>query len=145
MRLQSVPLFARWRSYWEQPVPIAPLATFRVVFGAVMVFSVLRFWYLGWIEDHFIDTRLAFKYYGFGWVEALPPPGMYAVHALMLAGALGIMLGAWYRLSALTYFLTFTYVELIDLTYYLNHYYFVSIASLLLALAPAHRRFSVDV
>lgn len=145
MRLQSVPLFVRWRSYAEQPVPIAPLATFRVVFGAVMVFSVLRFWYLGWIEDHFIDTRLAFKYYGFGWVEALPPAGMYAVHALMLAGALGIMLGLWYRLSAITYFVTFTYVELIDLTYYLNHYYFVSIASLLLALAPAHRRFSVDV
>ena len=51
---------------WLQaPVSIAPLVTFRLVFGAVMVFSTLRFWYLGWIEEHFIDTRFTFKFFGF--------------------------------------------------------------------------------
>ncbi len=134
----------RWLALLDRPVSIAPLVTFRIVFGAVMVFSVLRFWSLGWIEDHFINTQITFKYFGFHWVQLLPPFWMYLLHALMLLGAIGITVGLWYRLSALLYFLTFTYVELIDLTYYLNHYYFVSITSFLLISVPANRRFSID-
>ncbi len=129
----------------NKPVSIAPLVVFRLVFGALMVFSVLRFWYLGWIEDHFINAQFTFKYYGFEWVQVLSPWGMYALHAAMLVGALGILLGWFYRLSALVFFLTFTYVELIDLTYYLNHYYFVSLVAFCMVFVPAHRRFSFDV
>lgn len=109
-----------------------------------MVFSTLRFWYLGWIEEHFIDTQITFKYFGFEWVQLLSPEGMYVLHALMLLGALGVWLGFFYRISASVFFLTFTYAWLIDLTYYLNHYYFVSIAAFLLILVPANRRFSLD-
>ena len=134
----------RWLAPLHRPVSIAPLVTFRLVFGAVMVFSVLRFWWLGWIEDHFIHTKVTFKYFGFYWVQLLPPFWMYVLHALLLAGAIGITIGLWYRFSALLHFLVFTYIELIDLTYYLNHYYFVSITSLLFVLVPANRRFSID-
>lgn len=133
-----------WREQLEQPVSIAPLIAFRLVFGLVMVFSVLRFMYLGWIEDHYIDTQLTFHYFGFEWVRLLPPFWMYVLHALMLLGALGITLGLLYRFSALLFLLTFSYTELIDLSYYLNHYYFVSIISFLLLLVPANRRFALD-
>ncbi|MCK6693173.1 MAG: HTTM domain-containing protein, partial [Thermoanaerobaculia bacterium] len=128
----------------DQPVSIAPLAVFRIVFGLLMLGSTIRFWALGWIEDHYIQSKVQFKYYGFEWVQLLPPAGMYALHVGMLLGALGIMLGYRYRWSALLFFLTFTYTELIDLTYYLNHYYFVSWVSLLLIFLPAHRYFSLD-
>ena len=124
--------------------PIAPLVSFRLVFGAVMLFSTLRFWYLGWIEEHFLQAKIHFKYFGFEWVQVLPAEWMYALHALMALAALGIMLGAFYRASAVLFFLSFTYVQLIDLTYYLNHYYFVSLTSLLLVFVPANGRFSVD-
>ena len=131
-------------AWLDEPVSIAPLVSFRLVFGAVMLFSTLRFWYLGWIEEHFVDTQFTFKFYGFEWVQLLPPAGMYALHVLMVLGALGVMLGLFYRLAAAIFFATFTYVWLIDLTYYLNHYYFVSIIAFLLILVPAHRRFSLD-
>ena len=130
---------------WQKEVNIAPLITFRLVFGVLMVFSTLRFWYLGWIEDHFVHTRFTFKYFGFEWVQLLSPELMYLLHGLMLLGAIGILLGAFYRFSALLFFLCFTYIELIDLTYYLNHYYFVSLISFLLIWVPANRRFSLDV
>lgn len=123
----------------------APLITFRIIFGLLMLYSTLRFWSLGWIEDHYLNTQVSFKYFGFAWVEVLPPAGMYALHVAMIAGALGIALGLFYRFSATLFFLSFTYTELIDLTYYLNHYYFVSLTSFLLIWVPAHRRFSVDV
>ncbi len=58
--------------------------------------------------------------------------------------AIGIALGAFYRWSATLFFLSFTYVELIDKTNYLNHYYFVSIIAFLLILVPANKAYSID-
>ncbi|MFK7968994.1 MAG: HTTM domain-containing protein [Bacteroidia bacterium] len=128
----------------NKPVSSAPLVSFRIIFGAVMVFSAARFMVSGWIEDHFVDIQFTFKYTGFEWVELLPPVWMYAIHVVMLLAAIGITIGLWYRVSAIVFFLSFTYVELIDLTWYLNHYYFVSLVSFLLIFVPANTRLSVD-
>lgn len=62
----------------------------------------------------------------------------------MTLAAIGLMIGFWYRLNSVLFFVTFTYVELIDKTYYLNHYYFVSIVAFLLMLVPAASAWSVD-
>jgi hypothetical protein len=118
---------------------------FRVLFGLLMAFNTLRFGYFGWIEDHFINPGFHFTYFGFGWVEPLPGPVMYALHVLAFLAALGIMLGWYYRLAAFLFFLLFTYFELIDLTYYLNHYYFISLMSALIIFMPLNRNFSLDV
>lgn len=130
---------------FQKQIPIGPLVVFRVVFGALMVFSTVRFVYLGWIEEHFIEPQFHFKFYGFGWVEVLPPFWMYVLHGVMLVSAIGVMLGLFYRISAVLLFLTFTYTELIDLTYYLNHYYFVSLICLLLIFIPANAFASLDI
>lgn len=110
-----------------------------------MVISCVRFIALGWIDEQYIQPTMHFPYQGFEWVVSLGSPGMYWVFGVMTAAALGIMLGAWYRVSAVVFFLCFTYVELIDKTYYLNHYYFVSLVAFLLCLVPAHRMYSIDV
>lgn len=128
----------------NKPVSPAPLAVFRVLFGAVMLFGVIRFAANGWIHELYIAPEYHFTYYGFGWVRSLGY-GMYVLFGLMGLSALGILLGWHYRLSALVFFLTFTYTELIDKTYYLNHYYFVSLVALLMIILPAHRHFSLDV
>jgi hypothetical protein len=85
-----------------------------------------------------------FTYYGFDWIHPLSESGMYVVFALMLIACVGILLGAFYRLSAVTFFLLFTYVELIDKTNYLNHYYFVSLISFIIIFLPANRHFALD-
>ncbi len=133
------------RSLLLKPVSIAPLVTLRVVIGAMLLFSTLRFWALGWIEDHYIYPLFHFKYFGFEWVEPLSATGMYAVHGLLIISSLGVILGLFYRLAAVLQFLLFSYIELIDLTYYLNHYYFVSIVCGLLIFVPANRAYSLDV
>jgi uncharacterized membrane protein YphA (DoxX/SURF4 family) len=132
-------------SYLQRPASIAPLVTFRIIFGALMIVSTVRFLLLGWVEDHYLQPGFHFKYYGFGWVTVLPAPGMYAVHLLLIIAAVCVMLGFYYRVASIALFLLFTYTELVDLTYYLNHYYFVSLVCLLLIMAPAHRHFSLDV
>ena len=131
--------------YLKQPVAVAPLVTVRVVYGLLMLVSTLRFMYRGWVADHYLDPVFHFSYPGFEWVKALDPAGMYLVHGLMILAALGVTLGLWYRGSAALLWLLFTYTELIDLTYYLNHYYFVSLFGLLMVVVPAGRAGSLDV
>ncbi len=132
-------------TFFNKRISIAPLATFRVVFGLVMFLSVLRFWLNGWIEEQYIIPDFHFKYFGFYWMPDLPDWGYYASFFIMAISALGIALGAFYRVSAVLFFLFFTGIELVDATYYLNHYYFVSIVSLVLIFVPAHRLHSLDV
>lgn len=110
-----------------------------------MLYSTLRYLAKGWVQEHLIAPKLHFTYFGFDWIKPLPLPFMYLVFILMLLACLGIILGFLYRFSTITFFLTFTYSELIDITYYLNHYYFISLVALLLIFVPANRAFSLDV
>lgn len=132
--------------HWlSRPYGIEPLVTFRILFGALMMVGALRFMQKGWIERLYIEPVLHFKFYGFEWVEALSPAGMYVLYTLIAVSAGLIMVGLFYRLAAVVFFLTFTYSELIDATNYLNHYYLVCLLALLLCFLPAHRTFSLDV
>ena len=130
--------------FFNASVSIAPLIVFRVLFGFMMALSILRFAFKGWISDLYITPEFYFSYWGFEWIKPLPGMAMYVVFGLMFIAAIGVMLGAFYRVSASLFFLLFTYVELIDKTNYLNHYYFVSLVALLLCFVPAHQGFSVD-
>lgn len=126
-------------------VPIGPLITFRICFGAIMLFSILRFWLNGWIKTQYIDPGFYFTYMGFDWVKPLGSTGMYLLFALMGVTALLVMIGLWYRMAIILFFLAFSYTELIDVTNYLNHYYFISIVSFLLVFIPANRSCALDV
>lgn len=128
----------------DQQVAIEPLAAFRILFGFLMFLSILRFLSNNWVELLYIQPSFHFKYFGFEWVKALPGNWMYLPFILMLVSSLGIMLGWKYRASALLFFLSFSYVELVDVTYYLNHYYFVSLVAFLLILLPANAAYSLD-
>jgi hypothetical protein len=136
--------FRKFNLSIQAPGSIAPLVVLRMVTGMLMLVGTVRFWWLGWIEDHYIQPAIHFSYYGFEWVTVLPAFWMYTLHSIMIAAAFCVVLGAWFRLTSFILFASFTYVELIDLTYYLNHYYFVSILLLLLCFSPAHRAYSYD-
>lgn len=127
-----------------RPISSVPLASYRILFGLLMTISGIRFWYNGWIERFYINPDYHFSYYGFEWVKALDGKGMYILFAVCILSALFIALGLLYRISTVTFFLSFTYIELIDKTTYLNHYYFVSIVAFLLIFIPANAAFSID-
>ena len=121
----------------------APLAVFRVLFGLLMLYALIRFWANGWIETLYIIPQFHFKYFGFSWVNDLGVLN-YLLYLICIISSIGIILGYRYRLSIITFFLIFTYTELIDKTTYLNHYYFTSCISFLLCFLPAANYFSID-
>ena len=125
-------------------VPIAPFVIFRLWFGWMMIFTVVRFAFNGWIRQLYIEPSYYFTYYGLGWIQPFSDYIMYGVFVLLAVSAIGIFLGYKYRLSTVLFFLLFTYVELIDKTNYLNHYYFISLVSFLMIFLPCAREFSLD-
>lgn len=136
---------SRLHKYLFHSRSIAPLVTFRVLFGGLMMIGALRFMQQGWVEELYVQPQVFFKFYGFAWVKVLSPAGMYALYSVIALSAAGIMLGWYYRLSALLFFFSFSYAELIDSTNYLNHYYLVGLLAFLLIFIPAHGAYSLDV
>ena len=121
----------------------ATLAFFRLAFGLMMLLSLIRFSIYGWIEKFYIIPQFHFKYFGFEWVQ---PLGNLTYLLFLICGisALFVAIGYQYRLAIITFFLSFTYIELIDKTTYLNHYYFITVISFVMIFLPANSYFSVD-
>ncbi len=131
------------QSYLHKTTKAAPLAAFRIFFGVMMLLSIIRFWSYGWVDKLYITPKFHFTYYGFEWVQ---PFGNYTYLLFVICGlaALAVAFGFYYRLAIVTFFLSFTYIELMDKTTYLNHYYFISLLSFLMIFLPANAYFSLD-
>lgn len=108
-----------------------------------MLISILRFAANGWIHKLYIEPDFFFSYYGFEWVQPLGD-ATYLLFLICGLSAIFVSIGYKYKLAIITFFLSFTYIELMDKTTYLNHYYFISILSFLMIFLPAHAYFSVD-
>ena len=131
------------QSYINKTSDAAPLAVFRILFGLLMLISMIRFAANGWIQKLYIEPTFFFSYYGFGWVQPLGE-WTYLIFIICGASAIFVSLGYHYKMAIVTFFLSFTYIELMDKTTYLNHYYFISILSFLMIFLPAHAYYSVD-
>ena len=131
------------KTYLNKTTDAAPLAVFRIGFGLMMCYGMIRYWLKGWIDTVYVQPQFHFKYYGFDWVKSL---GEYTYLLFLICGlsAFFVAIGYKYRLAIITFFISFTYIELIEKTTYLNHYYFISILSFLMLFLPANAYFSLD-
>lgn len=124
----------------------AALAAFRALYGALVTVSAVRFFVYGWIDEFFVTPRFFFHYWGTAWL--MPErPGASTVHVVMAAlGVLGVLvtLGVCTRIALLALVLSFTWLQALDVTNYLNHYVLVSLLGLLMACMPIGEAYSVD-
>lgn len=125
----------------------ASLVFFRVGFALLMLVSLLRFWSKGWIEAYYLTPTFHFTYVGFSWVKpwtayGLPSWTLYAHLVILILCCLAIALGIFYRGACVLFFVGFSYLELIDKTFYLNHYYAISLFALLLCFLPLDQSLS---
>lgn len=126
------------------PVDIGLIVVFRVAFGACMLIEVCRYFAKSWIDTHFILPPLHFRYYGCEWVSVPPGNGMYVVFVLLGICAVLMAIGLLYRIASIVFALLFTWVFLIDQTWYLNHFYLITLLSWTSTILPANRAWSVD-
>ncbi len=133
----------QWKTFLTKETSILPLAIFRMAFGFLMAFSMVRFIYNGWIETCYTTPEFHITYQYFDWVSPFDVTTMYTIVILCALSALCIGLGFLYRIATIIFFVSFTYLELIEKSWYLNHYYFVSLVAFLLILVPANRNISL--
>ncbi len=137
----------RWQQFQEylyQPVDASTLGAFRILFGALMVWEVYRYFEYDRIYRYYIEPNVYFPYEYFHFVTPWPGEWMYLHFYLMGLFAAGMMLGFFYRISTIGFFLTYSYAFLIDKTQHNNHYYLIILIVFLMIFVDAHRWMSVD-
>ena len=119
-----------------RPVDAASLAVFRVAYGVVLVWEVLRYLSYGWVSEYYMEPDFHFRYIYFEWVEPWAGGGMIA-HFVVL-GLLGLLIavGWWTRAALALFSLGMGYVFLLEQAHYLNHIYLVVMFSGMLAFLP---------
>jgi vitamin K-dependent gamma-carboxylase len=127
-----------------RPTDAAALAVFRFCFGMLGFVSSIRFLAYGWVTELFVKPRVFLHYWGLDWIEPLSARGMHALFAALAAVSACVAIGLFYRAAIVLFLAGFTYIQLIDVTNYLNHYYLVSLLALLMSFMPLHRAYSVD-
>ena len=144
-------IFARQARLWtavrerlQTPVDVAVLIYFRIAFGAIMLWEMWRYSSTGWIARYWIEPSFHFTYFGFDWIRPWPGVGMYLHFGVMALLALCILLGLWYRFSAILFFLGFSYIFLLEQAQYLNHFYLVCLIAFIMIFLPANKAWSVD-
>jgi vitamin K-dependent gamma-carboxylase len=126
------------------PVNSSSLAAYRIIFGLLSAVGLIRFWLMGWIERCFTGPEFHFKYYGFEWIQMWPGQGIYIHFAVMIAACFCIAAGLFTRIASLLFFLGFSYIELLDQSNYLNHYYLVMLLAFINVFLPLNARWSLD-
>ncbi|MFT5433983.1 MAG: vitamin K-dependent gamma-carboxylase [Myxococcota bacterium] len=111
----------------------------------LLLTSVARFWLNGWVDDFFVTPDHFFHFWGMDAIVVPSRPALLAMMGTMALLSVLITLGLFYRVATFGFFALFTYVELVDVTNYLNHYYLVSLLTLVMAFLPANAAWSLDV
>lgn len=125
-------------------VSAMPLALFRICFGGVLFYEFGRLLWSPVGRARYIEPIFHFKYPFFEWVVAGPEWFMYVVFVIGLASSIFISLGLLYRYAAITAFLTYTYLFLLEISYWNNHYYLYSLFTFVLVFVDANAALSLD-
>ena len=129
----------------DTPTDTASVVLLRIVFGLLMFWAMVSYYYNGWIRELYARPQFHFQYEWFQWLKPLPEEAMYILFASLAILSLMITLGLFYRISTLLFFLGYSYIFLVERATYNNHYYLICLLSLMLILAPLHKSWSLDV
>ncbi|KAK0147581.1 Vitamin K-dependent gamma-carboxylase [Merluccius polli] len=128
----------------NRPTDPAALGIFRCMFGTLMAIDITQERGLSHLDYKYLDGAPVCRFPLFSFLEPLPMDWMYLVYVVMLLGALGIMLGCWYRLSCLMFISTYWYIFFLDKTAWNNHSYLYGLIGFQLIFMDANRYWSID-
>ncbi|XP_068190663.1 vitamin K-dependent gamma-carboxylase [Antennarius striatus] len=128
----------------NRPTDPASLGIFRCLFGLLMAIDVTQERGLSHLDYKYLDGAPVCRFPLFNFLQPLPLDWMYLVYVVMFLGALGIMLGLFYRLSCLMFISTYWYIFFLDKTAWNNHSYLYGLIGFQLMLMDGNRYWSVD-
>lgn len=134
--------FEKWSKFLLAKTSADSLAVFRILFGLLMFAYILLYLLTGRLQGKYLEPKFLFPFFP---AQGLPDhSALFALFILLAVAALFVGLGLFYRISALFFCLSFTYVFLLDRSQYLNHSYLICLLSLLLTVVEADSVYSLD-
>jgi vitamin K-dependent gamma-carboxylase len=112
--------------------------------GVVGAVSIGRLFANAWIEALYVAPQHHLRFPGLAWVPVPPAWGIRALAVVAGCAAIATALGWRHRAAAALFAFTFTWLELVEATTFLNHYWLVSLMAALMVVVPAHRVWSLD-
>ncbi|XP_046901014.1 vitamin K-dependent gamma-carboxylase [Hypomesus transpacificus] len=128
----------------NRPTDPASLGIFRFLFGMLMAVDITQERGLSHLDYKYLDGAPICRFPLFNFLYPLPLDWMYLVYMVMFLGAVGIMLGCFYRLSCLMFISTYWYIFFLDKTAWNNHSYLYGLIGFQLTFMDANRYWSVD-
>tara|TARA_B100000809_G_C15067124_1_gene504590 strand:- start:78 stop:1445 length:1368 start_codon:yes stop_codon:yes gene_type:complete len=116
----------------------ASLGLFRMLLGIVLFAQTLWFIKTEFIVENVFEPSLHFKFYYFQFLEPLSKPLMKIMMLLMLVSTLLVAIGKLFKPALVFFGLSFTYLWLLDKSYFNNHYYLISLLVFLLLFTNAN-------
>lgn len=132
------------RQRLAEPIDGTWLALFRMGFGICLAVQTWWSFSRDEIQVHYVQPSHHFTWFGLDWIQPWPGEGMYWHFLVLLVASLCVAAGFYYRTACLTYCVGFTYVFLLDKSWYLNHHYLICLLSFLAIFLPANRQLSLD-
>lgn len=132
----------RLRLWLAEPISIQSLVVVRVAFGLILLWDWWRYVRYDRIVRYYVESGTTFPF--IPGVQPLPEPWIHILWGGVGLFGLLVAAGAFYRVSIVALTGIFAYFFLLDRAQYLNHNYMVILFGVLLAMAPAHRAWSVD-
>jgi len=123
----------RFRTYLQQQIDGRVLGLFRVVFSLFMVFEMIYYLRIDLVKNMFVLPTVNFKYDGLAWLTPLPGPMMNALVWLLLAAALLMAAGIWFKWTARFFALGNAFIFFQDSSLYNNHIYLYILLAWLLS------------
>ena len=103
MATKVISLKEKVYSYLFEEIEPYQLSFYRIGFGLLVMFSLIRFTSNGWVESLYINPSFHFSYFGFSWVK---PIGIYTylIFLICFTAALFVTVGYKYRSSIIILF-----------------------------------------
>lgn len=95
-------------------------------------------------EFYYFNTIFHFRYPFFEWIPVLPDVYLKFVLTIGLISSFFLAIGWFYRKAAILLFFSFTYVFLIDVSYWNNHYYLFSLFNFFFIFSNSYSKYSID-
>lgn len=115
----------------------AGLVAFRWMMGLLWAAAAIRFVAYGWVDE--LLLRPAWHFAWFDWAVVPPAPVLYGLFAVQVVAGVCIAAGFLYRPALAAFLASFVYVELLDVTLYLNHYVLVTLLAATMWALPLGR------
>jgi len=134
---------AKLRNYLSEPTYGHILGLFRIVYGCFMIIEMGLYLKMDVVKNAFILPKVHLSYSYLEFVQPLPEGIMDVIQYVMLACAVLIALGLWFRPASFVFGTLFAYFFFLDKGIFNNHLYLFVMLAFILGFTHADRFFSL--